>query len=262
MSDAAREAVITEHCRELRLPSVLREHQSIARHARDGGWPYEEFLRQLLEAEVLTRRQKAAERRLKSAHFPEVKTLDDVDWSALEGVSRPKILELSSCEYMEKAEDIIIAGPVGTGKTMLAITLGVEATRRRRSVLFMRAAELVRSLVEARDEYLLGKLTNRYHRVPLLILDELGFVPFGKIEAELLFNLLAERHTRQSTILTTNLAFSEWAQVFGNEKMTTALLDRLSDRSHVLTTRGESYRTRRQRNRQKTSPLAGKPKEK
>jgi DNA replication protein DnaC len=247
MSEAARAAVLQELCRELKVPTVWREHPALARQARDGGWPYEEFLRHVLDAEIQARRQSAAARRLRAARFPFVKALDAVDWDAAHGVSRPKILELASCAFVEKAEDVVFAGPVGTGKTMLAIALGIEATRRRYDVLFLRAAELVRSLVEARDERLLGRLHVRYHRVPLLIVDELGFVPFNKTEAELLFNLLAERHERRATILTTNLAFSEWVQVFGSEKLTTALLDRLGARAHVLTTRGESYRTRRQR---------------
>lgn len=247
MSEAARAAAVLELCRELKLPSLQREHAAIARSARDGGWPYEEYLRQVLEAEVLARRQGAAARRLRAARFPEVKTLDDVDFQTLQGVSRPKILELASCAFVEKAEDIVLAGPVGTGKTLLAVALAVEATRRRHDVLFLRAAELVRSLQEARDERALGRLHQRYHRLPLLVVDELGFVPFDRVGAELLFNLLAERHGRRSTILTTNLAFSEWVQVFGSEKLTTALLDRLGARAHVLTTRGDSYRTRRRR---------------
>ena len=246
MSDAARAAVLAAFTRELKLPTVLREHPALARQARDGGWPYEEFLRQLLEAEVLGRRQSAAARRLRAAGFPVVKTLDDIAWDALRGVSRPKVRELAACAYIDAAEPVVIAGPVGTGKTLLATALGVEATRRRYHVRFVRAADLVRNLIEARDERLLGRLHQRYHRVPLLIVDELGFVPFEKVGAELLFNLLADRHERGATIVTTNLAFSEWVQVFGSEKLTTALLDRLSERAHVLTTRGPSYRTRRQ----------------
>lgn len=247
MSGAARDAVLQELCRELKLPAILRAYPTLARQARDGGLAYEDFLRQLLEEEVRSRRDSTAARRLRESRFPEVKTLDHVDWKALQGVARPKILELSSCEFIDRAEDVVIAGPIGTGKTLLATAIGVEATRRRHRVLFTRAADLVRELREARDERVLGLLQQRLQRVSLLVIDELGFVPFDRAGGELLFNVLADRYERRSTIVTTNLAFSEWVQVFGSEKLTTALLDRLSHHAHVLTTRGESYRTRHKR---------------
>lgn len=247
MSRAAREALIQELCRELKTPRIRREHAKLAREANDEGWPYEDYLLQLLEVEVQARRQASAARRLKRAQFPDVKTFDQIDWEALEGVSRPKILELASCEYLERAEDVIVAGPIGTGKTHLAIALGVEATRRRKRVYFARVADLVRDLLEARDERRLGRLQARLLRVPLLILDEFGFVPFDRAGGEVLFNLLVERHERASTIVTTNLAFSEWVQVLGDEKLTTALLDRLANRAHVLTTKGKSYRSRKRK---------------
>jgi hypothetical protein len=142
MSNAALEAVIHEHCRELKLAAFLREYPALCRQAREGGGqPYEEFLRELLEAEVISRHNSTARRLLREARFPDIKTLDQVDWTALKGVSKPKILELASCQFITRAETAIVAGPIGTGKTMLAIALGVEATRRRFRVLFTRAAE-------------------------------------------------------------------------------------------------------------------------
>lgn len=158
----------------------------------------------------MSRRDRAAACRLREAHFPEVKTLDQIDWQALSGVSRPKILELAS-------------------------------------VLFTRAADLVRNLREARDDRSLGQLHRRLQRADLLVVDELGFVPFDRVGGELLFNLLSERYETRSTSVTTNLTFGEWVQVFGDEKLTTALLDRLTHHAHILTTRGNSYRTSRQR---------------
>jgi len=246
MSDAALHAVIQGHARQLRTPTIAREYAAVARRARDGGWPYEEYLRELMEAELRSRQESSARRLLKQAGFPDIKTLEQIEWDALQGISRPKILELAHCEFIEKNEDVVIAGPIGTGKTHLAIALGVEAARRRIPVVYHKAAELVRELLEARDDRTLSRLHRRYQKVPLLIVDELGFVPFKREGGEVLFNLLADRYERRSTLVTTNLSFAEWVQVFGDEKLTTALLDRLAHHSHILTTKGKSYRTGRQ----------------
>lgn len=184
MSDSALHGVIQEYGNELKTPTLVRLYPELARRVRDGGWPYEEFLKQLLESEVNQRR------------------------------------------------DAGIAGPIGTGKTHLAIALGMEAARRRYRVAFTRT---------------LCRLHQRYLGVRLLIVDELGFTPFDRTEGELLFNLLADHYERRSTLVTTNLSSGEWVQVFGSEKLTTALLDRLVHHAQILTTKGASYRTRKKR---------------
>lgn len=243
----AREAMIEDYLKALKLPGFAGSYRGLVRQANDGGWDYEDFLTELLDTELRSREERTAKRRLKEAKLPEIKTLEELDYDALQGISKPKIAELSRCEFITKARDCIIAGPVGTGKTHIAVGTAVEATRRRYKVAFYRAADLVRLLTESRDERTLTALHRRIRRVDLLILDELGFVPFERAGGELLFDLLSERHELRSTMITTNLAFGEWVQIFGDEKLTTALLDRLGgDDAHILTTHGESYRTRKQ----------------
>lgn len=238
--------LVRAQAKRLKMPGLARSYEALSRQAREERWSHEEFLNEALTAEVVSREDSAARQRLRDARFPEVKTLDAFDFDHADGVDRAAIAHLGKCAWLADAKNVILAGPIGTGKTHLAIALGVEATRQRHRVVFWRAAELVRALVEARDKTELGRIHRRLHRADLLILDELGFVPFDRAGGELLFNLLAERYERKSTIVTTNLAFSEWPKVFGDdEKLTAALLDRLADRATVITTKGKSYRQRR-----------------
>jgi DNA replication protein DnaC len=237
------DAILQSLCRELKIPTVGSRLPGLVQRAQQEGWSYPDFLVQVLECEVIQRQDRSSQRRLKAAGFPEMKTLDSIDWEFLQGVSRQKVNELASCEFIDGAQDVILAGPIGTGKTMIANAVGLEATRRRFNVIYKRTADLVRELIEAQNERRLGQLQAHYRKVPLLILDELGFVPFDRYGAELLFNMLSDRYRKRSTIVTTNLSFGEWVQVFGCEKMTAALLDRLTHHSHILVTSGPSYRS-------------------
>ena len=257
MSDVLRAAVLQGYCRELKLPTAFREYPALVRQGTQGGWRYEEFLSHLLEAEVSARRQGRVARLVREARFPDLKTLDQIQWDDLQGVDRKQVAELASCDYLEQGEDVVIAGPIGTGKSHLAIALGLEAARRRFRVAFWRAADLVRELVEARDQRTLSRLHQRCQKVDLLIVDELGFVPFDRTGGELRLNLLSDRYERRSTLVTTNLSFGEWVQVFGDEKLTTALLDRLTHHAQILTTRGESYRSRRMRRSNEAATIPG-----
>jgi DNA replication protein DnaC len=232
--------------RGLKMPGLARVFEALGRQGREDQWTFEEYLHEVLAAEQTSRRDSAVRHRLREARFPETKTLDTFDFTTADGVNAAQVADLARGDWIGRAENVILAGPIGTGKTHLATALGVEAARQRRRVLFHRAADLVRILLEARDERDLGRLHRRLRYVDLLIVDELGFVPFDRAGGELLFNLLTERYEQRSVIVTTNLPFAEWVKVFaGDEKLTTALLDRLAHHATVITTRGKSYRMRK-----------------
>lgn len=204
-----RDLVIT-HTRALKLPGVARTFEGLARQARDAHWPHEDYLQEVLSAELASRHESVIRQRLREARFPEVKTLDTVDFPAADGVNATQVHTLARGEWVTAPENLILAGPIGTGKTHLAIALGVEATKQKRRVLFTRAADLVRQRLEARDARELTRLQQRLRRVEVLIIDELGFVPFDRVGGVLFFNLITDRYERRATVVTTNLSFAEW----------------------------------------------------
>ena len=183
----------------------------------------------------------------KCARFPATKSLDTFDFLATPSVNKHLVMELARCEYVDRRENVIAVGNSGTGKTHVALGLGLAACQRGLSVGFTTAASLVHELIEARDERRLLNLQKKMARLKLLIIDELGFVPLSKTGAELLFEVFSHRYERGSVLVTTNLPFDEWTEVFGSERLTGVLLDRLTHRVHILEMNGESYRIKQSR---------------
>ena len=243
------ESLIMAHCRELKLPAIGRDAGRVASEAERSGLSHLEYMLRLLETEVEERRQRRADRRIKEAGFPILKTLDGFDFGRTPAVAEGQLRRLASGEWIDQADTIIFLGEPGTGKTHLAAALGVEAARQGRRVRFVTASRLANELVEARDQLALNRVVGRYSRIDALILDELGYVPLSKTDAELLFQVLSDRQERRALILTTNLPFSEWTSVFPDPRLCRAVLDRLTHRAHIIETGTDSVRLAEARRR-------------
>ena len=230
------------HLRELRLPSILREYEKTAKDAEKGGLTHESYLLRLCAFEVADREARSFAKRLRESKLPSRKMLADFDFSALPGVDPLVVHRLATCEFVDKAENLLFVGSSGTGKTHLATAISIEACKRKKSVRFFTVSQLVERLLEARSERQLGRFRARLKYVNLLVLDELGFVPLPPSGAELLFDIVSDRYERGSIALTTNLPFEEWVSVLASEALTHAMLDRLTHHVHVLEMNGQSYR--------------------
>ena len=239
--------LLEHHLKELKLPSFLREYGKMAAQCAPENVDHPEYLLQLAELELIDRHQRMVERRIRAARFPSVKSLDTFDILVIPSVNRVLVAELARCECVERRENVIAVGNSGTGKTYVALGLGLAACHRGMSVGVTTAAGLVHELMEGRDKRRLLNLQRELGRLNLLIIDEMGFVPLSRTGAELLFEIFSQRYERGSTLVTTNLPFDEWTEVFGSERLTGALLDRLTHHVHILEMNGESYRLERSR---------------
>jgi len=234
--------LLRSNLKQLRLPTMHAEFEKLAQEAATSNQTFEEYLLQLSELEVATRASNALVNRIKQAQFPVEKGLENYDFSAIQSISKQKVLELTRCEWIRQRANLCLLGQPGTGKTHLAIALGLAACREGIRTKFFTAATLVNQLEEAQKQYVLEKLLKRLDKVDLLIVDELGYLSFSRSGAELLFQVFADRYERRSLLITSNLAFSDWGNIFQGERMTAALLDRLTHHCAIFEMNGESYR--------------------
>lgn len=239
-----RNLLLESYLKRLKLPAIGQNYLAVAREAAERNQSYVDYLLALMEQEIARREEQGFKRRLKSARLPFLKTLEEYDFSLMPSLNKSKVLTLAQGEFIERKETVIFIGNCGTGKTHLSIALGLCALRRGYKVRFYTAAGLANELLEASHQYRLKKLEQQWLAQDLVILDEVGYVPFTRTGAELLYQFCASRYEKGSIIITTNLEFAQWTEVFGDERLTAALLDRLTHRAHILVMNGESYRFR------------------
>jgi len=249
MSTTKSTVLLEHYLKSLKLPTVLREYAKLATVCEQERADYQTYLLRLAEREMADREKRAAERRLKAAKFPVLKTLDTFDFAAQSSINRELVRELARGEYIDRHENVLMVGNSGTGKTHLATALGFSACQQGRRVRFFTATGLVTQLLERREDRQMERLMGQLERQHLIVLDELGYVPFSKAGAELLFEVVSRAYERTSLIVTTNLPFEQWTEVMGSERLTGALLDRLTHRVHILEANGESYRLQESKRR-------------
>jgi len=243
-SEHGHQALLESYLRSLDLSMFLDHYQAYAKDAARSGLSYERFLLALCEAEVSHRETQRIERAIAAAKLPFNKEIATYDFPAVETIQKTRVLELAQGGYMDRAENLLMLGTPGLGKTHLAIALALCACRQGRRVRFYRTAKLVDELLVMQHNLRLSRFTARFERLDLLVLDELGFFPVAKEGTQLLFQLCSDLYERVSIILTSNLRFTEWNQIFGDDKMTAAFIDRLTHKGHILEFVGESYRYR------------------
>jgi DNA replication protein DnaC len=239
---AVNKMLLEAYLKKLKMPQAAKVYESMAREAADNNLDYEGYLLGVLEQEIHQRENNRIQRGIRQAAFPVIKTLENFDFKVIPSLNKPKVLKLMQGDYIRKRENIILVGSSGVGKTHIAIALGYEACRQGLRVKFYTAAGLINELLAAQQEYRLSRLEKQWLIPHVVILDELGYIPFSKTGAELLFQFCSARYERGSLIITYNLEFPKWTEVLGDEQMTAALLDRLTHNAHILNINGESFR--------------------
>lgn len=241
--------LLKHYLKKLKLPTVLRDYEAVAATCAKDNADYVSFLSRLMEREALDREKRAAERRVKNARFPVIKTLDTFDFKAQPSIKKRLVQELMTGQYADRQENVLLVGNSGTGKTHLASALGFAGCMQGRKVRFFTVKALVTQLMEMAEQRQLERTLRQLERQDILILDELGYVPFSRTAAELLFEVVSRSYERLSLIVTTNLPFESWVEIFGCERLTGALLDRLTHRVHIIEANGPSYRLRQSKQR-------------
>lgn len=242
MSQDPSELLLQHHLKALKLPTLLRDYASVAAVCGQERSSYPHYLLRLVERELIDRERRATERRIKEAQFPVIKTVESFDFQAMPSLNEPLVRELLRGDYIAKKENLLLVGNPGTGKTHLATALGFAACSQGKRVRFYTTTGLVTQLLEQRENRALQRLQKQLERQELILLDELGYVPFTKAGAELLFDVVSRAYERTSLVVTTNLPFEQWTEVMGSERLTGAMLDRLTHRVHILEANGPSYR--------------------
>jgi len=260
MTPSTSTVLLEHHLKLLKLPSVLREYASLAAVCTKDRADYPTYLLRLMERELLDRERRAAERRVKAARFPVVKTLDSFDFRAQPSINQELVRELVRGEYIDRRENVLLIGTSGTGKTHLATALAFAACQQGRNVRFFTVTGIVTRLLECRENRQVERFYKQLERLHLIVLDELGYVPCSKAAAELFFEVVSRAYERTSLLVTTNLPFEQWTEVMGSERLTGALLDRLTHHIHILEANGESYRLKQSKSRlRRHTSLAPEP---
>jgi DNA replication protein DnaC len=242
--------LLDTYLKQLKLPTFARNYRKFAEDAAQANQPYDQYLFALADYEVTQRERNQQAQRIKLARFPVLKDLTNFDFSCLPSLNKQHVLDLARGEYIHKAEPVIMVGNPGLGKTHLATALALAACRQGHKVRFYNVAGLVNDLIQAQDEHRLPKFFNSALKQHLIVLDELGFIPFSPTGAQLIFQFCSTLYEQVTLIVTTNLRFADWTQVFGDERLTGALLDRLTHKAHILEFVGESFRFRQRMQRE------------